>query len=224
MVEISPSILSADFARLGEQLDTVRKAGARMIHVDVMDGHFVPNISIGIPVVESLKKSTDLLLDCHLMITNPESYLEAFAQAGAKMITVHQETCPHLGSTVKRIKELGAVAGVALNPATSLTTLEEVLPDLDLVLIMSVHPGFGGQSFISSSLDKIKRLDTLRHQQNLKFRIQVDGGVNRENVTALCESGCDILVAGSSIFNTDSPGEAMQELSRLAKLTDLVKA
>ena len=155
MVEISPSILAADFARLGEQVDDAARGGARMLHVDAMDGHFVPNISIGIPVVRSLSRWTDMVLDCHLMISNPDSYLDAFVCAGARMVTVHQEACPHLGRTVGRIKDLGAAAGVALNPSTPLGTLEEVLPDLDLVLVMSVHPGFRGA-----------RVPPLQHRQD----------------------------------------------------------
>ena len=224
MAEISPSILAADFARLGEQVDEAAHGGARMLHVDVMDGHFVPNISIGVPVVKSLRLRTDLVLDCHLMISNPDNYLDAFANAGARIVTVHQEACPHLGRTVNRIKELGAAAGVALNPATPLATLEEVLPEADLVLVMSVHPGFGGQSFLPSSLDKINRLNHVRQRRGLNFRIQVDGGVNVDNAGPLREAGCDILVAGSSVFRTGDIAGAVRGLADRANLPALTNA
>ena len=216
MAEISPSILAADFARLGEQVDDAARGGARMLHVDAMDGHFVPNISIGIPVVRSLSRWTDMVLDCHLMISNPDSYLDAFVCAGARMVTVHQEACPHLGRTVGRIKELGAAAGVALNPSTPIGTLEEVLPEVDLVLVMSVHPGFGGQEFLPSSIGKIARLNACRRQRRLDFRIQVDGGVNLDNAAPLGEAGCDILVAGSSVFREGDVAGAVRGLARQA--------
>ena len=224
MAEISPSILAADFAELGEQVRQAELGGAQMLHVDVMDGHFVPNISIGIPVVESLARSTDLVLDCHLMVTRPEDYTRAFVDAGAKMVTVHQETCPHLGRIIGQIQASGAAAGVALNPATPLNTLDEVLADVDLVLIMSVHPGFGGQSFLPTSLDKVRRLSELRRQAGYKFRIQVDGGVNMDNAELLAAAGCDILVAGSSVFGADDIAEAVRALSARANLPALVNA
>lgn len=221
---ISPSILAADFTRLGEQVAEVGRAGVTMLHVDVMDGHFVPNISIGVPVVESLCKSTDLTLDCHLMICEPDRYLEAFVAAGAQMVTIHQEVCPHLGRSVNRIKELGAAAGVALNPSTPLSTLDEILPETDLILVMSVHPGFGGQLFLPSSLDKIARLDRTRRDRGLDFKIQVDGGVNADNASALGAAGCDILVAGSSIFRAGDIAGAARGLAERANLNALTRA
>lgn len=224
MPEISPSILAADFTRLGEQVEAVARAGARMLHVDVMDGHFVPNISIGIPVVQSLKRSTDLILDCHLMVSSPERFLEPFVEAGAGMVTIHQEACPHLGKVIGQIKALGAAAGVALNPATPLSTLEEILPDVHLVLVMSVHPGFGGQPFLPASLTKISRLDRMRRERGLSFKIQVDGGVTVENATELADAGCDILVAGSSVFGSGDAGVALRELTDQANLPALVRA
>ena len=224
MAEISPSILAADFAALGEQVRQAESGGARMLHVDVMDGHFVPNISIGVPVVESLARTTDLVLDCHLMVANPEEYTKAFIDAGAKMVTVHQEACPQLGRLLGRIRDDGAAAGVALNPATPLSTLDEVLSEVDLVLIMSVHPGFGGQSFLPASLDKVRRLSALRSQAGQEFQIQVDGGVNLDNAGPLAEAGCDILVAGSSVFGADDIGEAVRALSARANMPALASA
>ena len=216
MAEVSPSILAADFAALGEQVRQAELGGARMLHVDVMDGHFVPNISIGIPVVESLARSTDLILDCHLMVARPEDFIQAFIDAGAKMVTVHQETCPHLWRAIERIRSGGAAAGVALNPATPLGALDEVLADVDLALIMSVDPGFGGQSFLPGSVDKIRRLDAIRRAAGHKFRIQVDGGVNLDNAGRLAAAGCDILVAGSSVFRADDIAGAVRALARRA--------
>ena len=224
MAEISPSILAADFARLGEEVAAAERGGARMLHVDVMDGHFVPNISLGVPVVKSLQAVTDLVLDCHLMVSDPERYLEPFIHAGASMVTVHQEACPHLGRAVSRIQELGALAGVALNPTTPLSTLEEILPELDLVLIMSVHPGFGGQSFLPASILKISRLKAIRVQRGLGFQIQVDGGVTAENAAALSEAGCDILVAGTSIFRTGNIAGAFRTLAARANQPALANA
>lgn len=224
MAEVSPSILAADFAALGEQIRQAESGGARMLHVDVMDGHFVPNISIGIPVVESLARTTDLTLDCHLMVDNPEDYAKAFIDAGAKMVTVHQEACPHLGRLLGQIRDNGAAAGVALNPGTPLSTLDEVLAQADLVLIMSVHPGFGGQSFLPASLDKVRRLSALRRHAGHHFQIQVDGGVNLDNAGLLAEAGCDILVAGSSVFGADDIAEAVRALSARANLPALARA
>lgn len=218
MVEISPSILAADFARLGEQVEAAERGGARMLHVDVMDGHFVPNISIGVPVVESLSRHTDLILDCHLMVERPDPYLRPFYGAGAQMITVHQEACPHLARTVDAIRELGAAAGVALNPATPLSTLEEILPWLDLVLIMSVNPGFGGQEFMDSAYGRVAKLNAMRSDRALGFKIQVDGGVDTGNARQLSEAGCDILVAGSSIFGSSDVAAAVRGLSESANL------
>lgn len=224
MVEISPSILAADFARLGEQVEEVSRAGARMLHVDVMDGHFVPNISIGVPVVESLSRHTDLLLDCHLMVQNPDFCIPPFLAAGAGLITVHQEACAHLARTLDLIRDAGALAGVALNPATPLVTLEEVLPWLDLVLVMSVNPGFGGQEFLRSSYDKLRRLSAMRRDRSLGFKIQVDGGVSPGNAGRLAAAGCDILVAGSSVFGSDDAGAAVRRLSERANLPAVRRA
>ncbi len=201
MKKIAPSILSADFAHLGQEVKEVEEGGADWIHVDVMDGHFVPNITVGIPVVECLRKVTKLPLDVHLMVLEPDRFLEDFARAGADILTVHVETCPHLNRTLKKIKELGPLAGVALNPSTPLWTLEEVLEDLDMVLIMSVNPGFGGQSFIPQSLKKIRRLrEWLRERGLGGIMIEVDGGIKVENAREVAEAGADVLVSGSGIF------------------------
>ncbi len=224
MVEISPSVLAADFARLGEQVDEAARGGARMLHVDVMDGHFVPNLSIGIPVVESLRRHTGLTLDCHLMVSSPEPYIKPFFEAGARIITVHQEACPHLGRALGDIRELGAAAGVALNPGTPLATLDEVLPDASLVLLMSVHPGFGGQAFLPGTIDKVGRLSRIRRERGLDFRIQVDGGVDVGNARSLAEAGCDILVAGSSVFRAGDIATAVRSLSDRANLPALAMA
>lgn len=212
-IKIAPSILSADFAQLGEQVKQAEAAGADYIHVDVMDGHFVPNITIGSLVVRALRPITDLPLDVHLMIEKPERYLADFAQAGANILTVHVETCPHLHRTIQQIKELGVKAGVTLNPATSLNTLEEILPDVDLVLIMSVNPGFGGQSYISGSTAKIARLRSMLDAIGSKAEIEVDGGVNPKTIRQITEAGATVLVAGSAIFNDRaSIAENIQQL------------
>lgn len=216
MAEISPSVLAADFARLGEQVDEAARGGARMLHVDVMDGRFVPNLSIGVPVVESLRRHTDLALDCHLMVSEPEPYIRPFFEAGASMITVHQEACPHLGRVLWGIRALGAEAGVAVNPGTPFHALDEVLADVDLVLVMSVHPGFGGQAFLPGSVDKVRRLSRIRRDRDLGFRIQVDGGVGLGNARDLAEAGCDILVAGSSVFRTGDIAGSVRALSERA--------
>ncbi len=216
MTRIAPSILAADFARLGEQAAAVKQGGAEMLHVDVMDGRFVPNISIGVPVVESLRAATDLMLDCHLMIVEPERYVEAFARAGARMISIHREACPHLDRDIRRIQDLGVQAGVALNPATPLHTLDEVLPLVDFVLLMSVNPGFGGQKLIPAAVDKVAALAGVRAERRLDFQIEVDGGIDCSNAAALAAAGCDILVAGSSIFRAADPAEAVRSMMRLA--------
>lgn len=200
---IAPSLLSADFARLGEELAAIEKAGADWAHVDVMDGHFVPNITIGPLVVEAVKKVTNLPLDVHLMIENADSYIDQFAKAGADIITVHQEACPHLHRTIAAIKGLGKKAGVSLNPATSLATLEEILPELDMVLLMSVNPGFGGQSFIKGSLDKAKVLKTIIDDMGYDIDIEMDGGIKPANSAAVIEAGVNVLVAGSAVFGSD---------------------
>lgn len=210
---IAPSILSADFARLGEQVKAVEDAGADWIHVDVMDGHFVPNITVGPVVIESLKKVTDLPLDVHLMIQNPDAYLEDFVVAGAECLTVHQEAVPHLHRTISFIRELDVMAGVSINPATPAETLIEILPFVDLVLVMTVNPGFGGQKFIPECMDKIKKLDKWRKERKLSFMIEVDGGVTESNAAELAKAGCDIFVAGSSIFKASSVASALQKLN-----------
>ena len=203
-VRIAPSILSSDFAHLADEIAAVEQAGADLLHVDVMDGHFVPNLTIGPPIVESIRKVTSLPLDCHLMVTNPDDFIDEFAQAGANYITVHVETCPHLHRTIQFIKEKGLKAGVTLNPATSLVTIEAILPDVDLVLIMSVNPGFGGQRFIPGALDKIRRARALIDCTGLPILLEVDGGVKVDNAGAIAAAGADILVAGSAIF--EAPG------------------
>jgi ribulose-phosphate 3-epimerase len=197
---IAPSILSADFARLGGEMLTVIGAGADVIHIDVMDGHFVPNITIGPPVIKSLRRICKVPMDVHLMIDNPDRYLEAFAEAGADWLTVHVEVCTHLHRTIGRIKELGLKAGVALNPATPLRTLEEILPELDVVMLMSVNPGFGGQSFIPSVAHKIRRLRQIINDRGLSVGIEVDGGINPATVAEVGRAGANIFVAGSAIF------------------------
>lgn len=203
MIKISPSILSADFSRLGEDVQAVDRAGADYIHIDVMDGHFVPNITIGPLVVDALRKVTDKPLDVHLMIENPDLYIPEFAKAGADIITVHQEAVPHLHRTIQLIKSLGKKAGVSLNPGTPVETLDVVLDDLDLVLVMSVNPGFGGQSFIPSALDKIRALRQRITQRGLATELEVDGGVKLDNIHEVVAAGADVLVAGSAVFNTD---------------------
>jgi len=215
-VEIAPSILASDFAALGQAVRSVEPAGVRLIHVDVMDGHFVPNISIGVPVVASLRKATPLDLDVHLMIENPELYVGAFAQAGANWITVHQEATAHLNRVLAQIRELGCRAGVAINPGTPVGTLSEVLEDVDLVLVMSVNPGFGGQSFWRGAERKIAELAALRNRGGLKFRIEVDGGITPETIAPVVRAGADILVAGTSVFHKQDPAAAVHELQRLA--------
>ena len=198
---IAPSILSADFARLGEQVKEAEAGRADWIHVDVMDGHFVPNITIGPLVVRALRPVTNLPLDVHLMIEQPERYLADFAQAGADCLTVHVETCPHLHRTVQQIKELGVKAGVTLNPATPLSTLEEILPDVDLVLIMSVNPGYGGQSYIPSSTAKVARLRQMLDAIGSRAELEIDGGVNTDTIAEIVAAGATMLVAGSAVFN-----------------------
>ena len=212
-VKLAPSILSADFSRLGAQVKEAEAGGADWIHVDVMDGHFVPNITIGPLVVHALRPVTKLPLDVHLMIENPERYIEDFAKAGADRITVHVETCPHLHRTVQQIRELGCKPGVTLNPATSLATLEEILPDVDLVLIMSVNPGFGGQSYIPGSSAKIAKLRRMLDGISSNAEIEVDGGIHTENIAKIVEAGATVLVTGSAVFNDQaSVAENIQQL------------
>ena len=197
---IAPSILSADFSRLGDEISAVSKAGADVIHVDVMDGHFVPNLTIGPLVVKAVRRITDLPLDVHLMIENPDHYLEQFAEAGADWITVHVETGYHLHRTISRIKELGKKAGVVLNPATPLSALDYILGDLDLVMLMSVNPGFGGQSFIPSALDKTRELKRMIDEKGLSVGIEVDGGISPDTIAEVSAAGANIFVAGSAVF------------------------
>jgi len=210
-IKVAPSILSADFSRLGEEIKAVEAAGADIIHVDVMDGHFVPNITIGPLIVAAARRATRLPLDVHLMITNPEVYIDEFAKAGADYITVHVETAFHLNRLVQSIREhKGVKAGVSLNPATPLSSLDCILPDIDLVLIMSVNPGFGGQSFISSAMDKIRQLRKRIDDPGLKVEIEVDGGVKPDNAAEIIRAGADILVAGSAVFGTRDYAAAIQ--------------
>ena len=201
---LSPSILSSDFGRLGEDIRVVDEAGAEYIHIDVMDGMFVPSITIGMPVVKSIRKYTDKVLDVHLMIEDPDRYIVEFAEAGADIITVHAEACKHLDRTVELIKAQSVMASVALNPATSLDAIEYILPKLDMVLIMSVNPGFGGQKFIPYSLDKIRNLKSIIDERGLNVDIEVDGGVNLMNVSDVIDAGANIIVAGSAVFNGDA--------------------
>ncbi len=215
-VEIAPSILAANFASLGDEIRAVQRGGAAMLHVDVMDGHFVPNLSIGVPVVASLRKATDLKLDVHLMIENPDRYVEAFAEAGADMISVHQEATPHLDRVLSVIRELSREAGAVINPATPVATLSEVLDKVDHVLVMSVNPGYGGQAFIPGVLEKIRQLKAIRARYNHGFRIEVDGGIGPENVAQLVRAGAEILVAGTSIFHTADPAAAVRQMRHLA--------
>ncbi|MCA9816151.1 MAG: ribulose-phosphate 3-epimerase [Candidatus Obscuribacterales bacterium] len=210
---IAPSILSADFTRLGEEIKAAEKGGADWVHVDVMDGHFVPNITIGIPVVESIRKATDLPLDVHLMIEEPDRYVDDFARSGADYITVHAEAATHLQRTLSHIRSLGKKSGVALNPATPPEVLSYVLADIDLVLVMSVNPGFGGQKFIPTAVEKIRRLKEMFADAGLPgAKISVDGGINSDTAPKVIEAGVDVLVAGSAIYGADCVAEAIKEL------------
>jgi ribulose-phosphate 3-epimerase len=216
MVEVLPSILSADFARLGEEVAAAERGGAKTIHVDVMDGHFVPNLSLGFPVIASLRKATKSTLDCHLMIENPDDFIPQFAQAGANWVSVHYEACRHLHRTLEHIREHDMEPGVVINPATPVALLEEILPMVHHVLVMSVNPGFGGQKFIPFSLDKIRRLASIRQQRNLDFRIEVDGGVDNETIRSVVEAGAELLVAGSAVFGKGDGETATRELTLAA--------
>jgi len=216
MPEILPSILSADFSRLGEQIEEVEAAGCRIVHLDVMDGHFVPNLTIGPPVIASLRKITKMTFDVHLMITDPDRYAPVFIQAGADHVLVHQETCPHLDRTLRMIQGEGARAGVVLNPSTPVAMLEDVLGIVDSVLVMSVNPGFGGQRFIPNSLNKVRRLAVRKRELGLQFPIEIDGGITPENVADVVRAGVEWVVTGSSIFHSVNPSAAFIEMRRLA--------
>lgn len=211
-VDIAPSILSADFSRLNEEIEAVERGGATILHVDVMDGHFVPNLTVGLPVVKSLARATQLPIDAHLMIAEPGRYAEQFVEAGAKMVSVHVEADAHLHRTLTSIKNAGAEAGVVLNPATPVESLSEALPFADYVLVMSVNPGFGGQRFIETSIDKVRRLRRLIDERGLTTRIEIDGGIDLNNVAAVVSAGAEIIVAGSAIFGTSDPEGAVREL------------
>ena len=216
MIEILPSILAADFTRLGEQVAQVESAGARMLRVDVMDGHFVPNLTLGPPVVSSLRKATDLILDVHLMIEDPDHFAPIFIEAGANQVLVHQEACRNLDRTLHLIREHGAKAGVVINPATPVAALDEVLEIVDSILVMSVNPGFGGQEFIPNSLKKVRQLAARRKERRLHFAIEIDGGITLENVADAIHAGVDWVVAGTSIFHTVNPGTALERMRQAA--------
>lgn len=211
-IDIAPSILSADFSRLNEEIEAVERGGAAILHVDVMDGHFVPNITVGLPVVKSIAETTKLPIDAHLMISEPGRYAEQFVEAGAKMVSVHVEADAHLHRTLTSIRTAGAQAGVVINPATPIEMLAEALPFADYVLVMSVNPGFGGQRFIGTSVDKVRRLRRLIEERKLDTRIEIDGGIDLENISAVVAAGAEIIVAGSAIFGAADPEAAVREL------------
>ena len=212
MIEIAPSILSADFARLGEQIKTVEQAGASLLHVDVMDGRFVPNITVGLPVVKAIARATRLPIDAHLMIVEPGRYAESFVKAGAQMVSILIEADPHAHRTLSAIKAAGAQAGIAFNPATPLSALEEAIKFADYALLMSVNPGFGGQEFIPESLDKVRRLRKMIDERGLRTRIEIDGGIDIDNIADITGAGAEIIVAGSAIFGSGDPGVAVRKL------------
>ncbi|MDW3211369.1 MAG: ribulose-phosphate 3-epimerase [Reichenbachiella sp.] len=215
-VKIAPSLLSADFSRLGADIEMVEKGGAEVIHYDVMDGHFVPNLTIGPLVLKDIRKCTKLPIDVHLMIENPDQYIPDFAKAGADWISVHVETCPHLHRTIQLIKELGKKAGVVLNPHTPLSSIDEILPEVDFVLIMSVNPGFGGQKLIPSCIDKIAKLKSILKERNLEhIFIEIDGGVKLDNLKTVIDAGTEVVVSGSGIFNTKDPIATIQQMKQV---------
>jgi ribulose-phosphate 3-epimerase len=223
VIELAPSILSADFARLAEEAQAALEGGATLLHVDVMDGHFVPNITIGPPVVKSLRRATDATLDVHLMIENPDQYIPDFVDAGADWISVHQEACRHLHRTLELIRHSGAKPGVVINPATPVQMLDEVLEMVDHVLVMSVNPGFGGQKFIPASLDKIRKLCTMRAARAANFRIEIDGGVALDTIGEIVRAGAEILVAGNAVFGEGTPSKNVAQLLRAAREAMLQK-
>lgn len=212
MIQIAPSILSADFTRLGEDIKTVEEGGAGVLHVDVMDGRFVPNITIGLPVVKSIARVATIPIDCHLMIEEPSRYAVQFVEAGASMVSVHVETDPHLHRTLSAIRGAGAKAGIVLNPATPLSSIEEALPFADFVLIMSVNPGFGGQRFIETSLDKVRRLKLMINERGLQVQIEIDGGVDSTNIAKVAKAGAEIIVAGSAVYGQPDAAQAVRDL------------
>jgi ribulose-phosphate 3-epimerase len=220
MIEIAPSILSADFARLGAEIEAAERGGATLIHVDVMDGHFVPNLTVGLPVVRSLARATHLPLDTHLMISEPELYAEKFVEAGAQMVSVHIEADPHIHRTLEGVRKRGAKAGIVINPATSLYHLEEALQFADYVLVMSVNPGFGGQEFIPTSIEKVRRLRGMIEERGLPVRIEIDGGIDRDNIAACAAAGAEIFVAGTAVFGHGDPTRSVRDL--LAAAAQLV--
>ena len=223
MIEIVPSILSADFARLADEIARVERGGARMLHLDVMDGHFVPNLTIGPPVVESIRKATRLHLDVHLMIENPDRYARDFVAAGANSVSVHYEACHHLDGTLEMIHDAGAKAGVVLNPSTPVSVLEEALHVADYVLLMSVNPGFGGQKLIPYVLDKVKKLNRMRRDRQLSFPIEIDGGVHLENLAEVVRAGCDWIVTGSAIFHSPDAEATVREMREIAAQATAVR-
>jgi len=212
MIEIAPSILSADFSRLGEEISTVEKAGASILHVDVMDGRFVPNITVGLPVVKAISRATQLPIDAHLMIVEPGQYAEKFVEAGARMVSIHIEADPNAHRTLSGIRSAGGLAGIVINPATPLAALDEAIKFADYVLVMSVNPGFGGQEFIPESLDKVRRLRKMIDERGLKTRIEIDGGINADNIAEVTSAGAEIIVAGSAIFGAPDAAVALREL------------
>lgn len=218
-IKIAPSVLSADLLKLKDQIKSVETNEAELIHLDIMDGHFVPNITFGPVIVSTLQRITDLPLDVHLMIMNADNYIPQFARAGADYITVHQEAGPHLHRSIQLIKEQGVKAGVALNPATDLSTIEPMLPDLDIVLLMTVNPGFGGQTFITLVLDKISKLSELKKKNSYNLEIEVDGGINMDTVPDVVRAGAEVLVAGNAIFGNEDPGKACRQLKSIAGRT-----
>jgi ribulose-phosphate 3-epimerase len=223
LIELAPSILSADFANLAEQVNAVREGGASLIHFDVMDGHFVPNVTIGPPVLRSLRKATDLPIDCHLMIENPDQFIPEFVDAGADWISIHQEACRHLNRSLHLIRSHAVQAGVVINPATPVETLTEVLDIVDYVLVMSVNPGFGGQKFLPGAVHKIRKLADLRAQRGLNYRIEVDGGIGPDTVAEVVRAGAEILVAGNAVFGEGDPTTNARKLLKTATEATLLK-
>jgi len=223
LIELAPSILSADFAHLADQVRSAAEGGGTVVHVDVMDGHFVPNLTLGPPLVKSLRQATDLPLDCHLMIDNPDQFIPEFSAAGANWISVHQEICVHLNRTLHLIKSHGCLAGVVINPATPVDTLSEVLDVTDYILVMSVNPGFGGQKFIPATVNKIRRLADLKAQRGLGYRIEVDGGIDLNTIPDVVRAGAEILVAGNAVFGKGDPKVNAQEMLKTAVEATLQK-